>query len=192
MGKEKAEALPLFHASTGCDTVSSFNGIGKKKAWETWKVLFSLTKTFQELAKCPDLLSFATDEVERFVLILYCRTSKCKFVNEARNKLFASGRQIGNIPSTQDALIQHMKEQYIKEYIFGIAHLYHNMMYPVLLHASWGWKRKEDESWIPVWATLARNWLNAVAKNLVDLHADVGMPRCLILNCVCSGTCFKN
>ena len=98
LGKEKAEALPLFDASRGCDTVSSFNGIGRKKAWETWKVLFSLTKTFQELAKCPDLLSFATDEAERFVLILYSRTSECKFVNEARKKLLASGRQIENIP----------------------------------------------------------------------------------------------
>ena len=47
----------------------------------------SLTKTFQELANCPDRLSFAMDE--RFVVILY-RISKCKFVNEARKKLFAT------------------------------------------------------------------------------------------------------
>ena len=111
LGKQKADALPLFHASSACDTVSSFNRIGKKNAWETWKVLLSLTKTFQELAKCPNLLSFATDEVERFVLILYSRTSECKFVNETRKKLFACGRQTENIPPTQDALIQHTKEQ---------------------------------------------------------------------------------
>ena len=37
LGKEKTETLPFFHAFTGCDTVSSFNGI-----------LESLTKTFQE------------------------------------------------------------------------------------------------------------------------------------------------
>ena len=29
------EALPLSHALTGCDTVSSFHGKGKKTAWET-------------------------------------------------------------------------------------------------------------------------------------------------------------
>ena len=109
MGKEKAEALPFSHAFTGCDTFSSFNGIGKTKALETWKALPSLAKTFQELANCSDLLSFATDEIERFVVTLYSRTSECKFVNEARKKLFASGQQIENIPPTQDALIQHTK-----------------------------------------------------------------------------------
>ena len=77
--------------------------MGKKKAWETSKLLPSLSKTFQELANCPDLLSFTMDEVERFVVILHSRTSECRFVNEARNKLFVSE----NIPQAQDALIQH-------------------------------------------------------------------------------------
>ena len=30
--------LPMFHAFTGCDTVSAFCGRGKKTAWNTWKV----------------------------------------------------------------------------------------------------------------------------------------------------------
>ena len=66
---------------------------------------------------------------------LYSRTSERKFVNEARKKLFATGQQIENIPPTQDALTQHTKEHYIQEYtcIFGIEHLCHNMIYPVLL-----------------------------------------------------------
>ena len=32
LGPEKALALPMFHALTGCDTVSSFAGHGKKTA----------------------------------------------------------------------------------------------------------------------------------------------------------------
>ena len=31
LGSEKALALPMFHALTGCDTVSAFVGHGKKK-----------------------------------------------------------------------------------------------------------------------------------------------------------------
>ena len=31
------EVLPLIHALTECDTVSSFYEKGKKTAWETWK-----------------------------------------------------------------------------------------------------------------------------------------------------------
>ena len=34
-------ALPIFHALTGCDTVSSF--VGKNTAWNTWNVLPKLT-----------------------------------------------------------------------------------------------------------------------------------------------------
>ena len=115
--------MPFCHAFTGCDTVSSFNEIGNKEALETWKALPSLTKTFQELANCSDLLSFAMDEIERFVVTLYSRTSECKFVNEARKKLFANGRQIENIPPTQDALIQHTKRAINQGILYIIMYL---------------------------------------------------------------------
>ena len=36
-GPEVSSALPIFHALTCCDTVSSFAGHGKKTAWSTWK-----------------------------------------------------------------------------------------------------------------------------------------------------------
>lgn len=32
----KCEALPMFHALTGCDTVSCFHGKGTKSAWAAW------------------------------------------------------------------------------------------------------------------------------------------------------------
>ena len=38
LGPEKARALPVFHALTGCDTVSSFAGHGKKTAWAVRRV----------------------------------------------------------------------------------------------------------------------------------------------------------
>ena len=37
LGPNRCRALPFFHAFTGCDTVSSFGGWGKKTAWEKWK-----------------------------------------------------------------------------------------------------------------------------------------------------------
>ena len=39
--------LPLFHAFTGCDTVSAFCGRGKT-AWNTWKVYPKVIKAFEE------------------------------------------------------------------------------------------------------------------------------------------------
>ena len=43
LGSEKSLALPMFHALTGCDTVSAFVGHGKKTAWTTWNSLPELT-----------------------------------------------------------------------------------------------------------------------------------------------------
>lgn len=41
--------LPLFHALTGCDTVSAFAGKGKKTGWQTWKSFPEVTEAFNEL-----------------------------------------------------------------------------------------------------------------------------------------------
>ena len=43
VGPRKSATLPLFHALTGCDTVSSFAGIGKKTAWVAWNVYPEVT-----------------------------------------------------------------------------------------------------------------------------------------------------
>lgn len=39
LGKMRSLALPLFHAITGCDTVSWFYGRGKQAAWNVWNQL---------------------------------------------------------------------------------------------------------------------------------------------------------
>ena len=49
VGPRKSATLPLFHALTGCDTVSSFAGIGKKTAWAAWNVYPEVTEAFEEL-----------------------------------------------------------------------------------------------------------------------------------------------
>lgn len=39
----RSKALPFFHAFTGCDTMSTFVGKGKKKAWQAWNVFENVT-----------------------------------------------------------------------------------------------------------------------------------------------------
>ena len=41
--------LHVFHAFTGCDTISSFGGRGKKTAWNTWNVFPEATGAFEDL-----------------------------------------------------------------------------------------------------------------------------------------------
>ena len=108
IGTQKALALPVFHAFTGCDTVSSFKSIGKKTAWERWGTYQNVTKAFLDLSTGPEIVDSETlNLLERFVVLLYDKTSGCKSVNELREELFTRGRSIDKIPPTAGALIQH-------------------------------------------------------------------------------------
>ena len=95
LGENKAKALLFFHAFTGCDTLSSFSGIGKKTAWDTWTNFPDITDTFLSLSQEPSSVSDENVcQLERFVTRLYDRTSECTEVNQARKLLFTKGRQI--------------------------------------------------------------------------------------------------
>ena len=110
LGPEKAQALPLFHALIGCDTASRFAGHGKKTAWTIWTVLPELTNALLKLSSAS---SGITDDVmhtiERFVILLYDRTSTCKEINKARKKIFAKKNNVQLIPPTKADLEEHVK-----------------------------------------------------------------------------------
>ena len=125
------------------------------------------------------------DEVERFDVILCSTTVECRFVNEARKKLFATRRHIENIPPTQDA--------HTKVAIYRGIYIWNRTLMPqhdVPSSVSWGWKRKEDEWWILIWPTLpevsksCKELVKCSCKNLIDLDADIVKPPCLVLSCV--------
>ena len=54
---DRTWALPISHAITGRDTVSSFSGKGKVKAWETWTSYPEVTSAFLELISDSQALS---------------------------------------------------------------------------------------------------------------------------------------
>ena len=47
------KALMFVHAISGCDTVSSFLGRGKKSAWLAWSYFPSVTDAFLDLSLKP-------------------------------------------------------------------------------------------------------------------------------------------
>jgi len=105
-------ALLFLHAFSGCDTVSSFAGRGKKTSWEIWKICDEVTPAFCTLASNPDPKSISDqlEVVERFVVLMYDQTSLEMKVNEARKQLFSQkSRPIVGIPPTQAALVEHTK-----------------------------------------------------------------------------------
>ena len=102
LGPRKSMALPMFHAFTGCDTVSSFASRGKKTAWETWMAYEEATETFLALTNAPQELddeSFAV--LARYTILLYDRTSNMDRIDEARQYMFTKrGRSMDTIPPT--------------------------------------------------------------------------------------------
>ena len=99
--------LPVFHALTGCDTVSAFSGRGKKTAWNTWEVFPEVTEAFEDL----DMSEATMVLLELFVVLLYDSTSDIMNVNDARKQRSTQkSRSLENLPPSQEALKQHKKE----------------------------------------------------------------------------------
>ena len=110
LGIEKSKVLPMFHALTGCGTVSFFAGRGKKSAWGLWNVFPQLTDVISALMARPEGVEDSMAVIERFVTLLYDRTSNLMQVNDARKDLFSrKSRSLEKIPPTGAALLQHTK-----------------------------------------------------------------------------------
>ena len=112
LGPDISKSVPFFHAFTGRDTTSQFGGRGKKALWKTWKAFPAVTPAFSvESHFTPfnvDSNAFAL--IEHFVCVMYDRTTNQTRVNDLRQDLFASAknvRMMQHLRTTQDALCLH-------------------------------------------------------------------------------------
>lgn len=98
------------HAMTGCDMTSFFHG-KKKTARDVWNIYNSATQAFRQMALTPcELNDGLMETLERFVILLYDKTSDQDCVNAPREDMFyRKGRQINNIWS-RAALFKHCKK----------------------------------------------------------------------------------
>ena len=85
--------------------VSVDRGKGKKSAWQTWNVCEDVTETFKKLSNCPQEVSDDDlQKLEKFVVLMYDRSSAASCVNEARLDHFArKQRTYDAIPPTRAA-----------------------------------------------------------------------------------------
>ena len=196
MTPAKCLTLPVFHAFTGCDTVSAFAGRGKKTAWETWKSFPEVTDALQELLAMPSEVSEGSRSlIERFVVLMYDRTSECMEVNDARKHLFSQkSRTLENIPPTQAALKEHIKWTCFQANLWNQS----LVLDPKIPEPSdWGWT-KESTGWQPFWTALPE-----AAKScheLIRCNCQKGCTgRCTCVKaalactelCFCSGDCVR-
>ena len=87
LGPEKSLSCPLFHSFTGCDTTSSFLGIGKKTAWAAWQAYLNLSETLLILSDDPMLLTLDSIHMARlecWTVVMYSKSSGCSRVNYVR------------------------------------------------------------------------------------------------------------
>ena len=184
----------MFHAFTGCDTISSFAGRGKKTAWNTWNIFPEVTAAFEDLLHMQESIRNATiSTLQRFVVFMYDRTSDIEEVNVVRKYLFTQkSRSLENLPPTLAALEQHIKSVCYQSNCWNQA-FNPNPNLPSL--ADWGWKEEQTE-WQPVWTTLQE--ASRSCSELVRCGCKKGCTRrckcfkaalkCTAL-CFCSGDC---
>ena len=196
---KKAKALPMFHALTGCDTVSSFVGHGKKTAWSTWNVQPQLTDAMLKLSCVPsDIQENIMHTIERFVILLYDRTSTCTDIDKAWRKMFAKKTNVKQIPPTKAALEQHVKRAtYQGGHVWGQSLLVAPALpLPLPLPTSWGLTKTVNGLYEPNWTTLPET--SKVCCELVSCKCKKGcVKRCRYKKaalhctalCACEGEC---
>ena len=198
LGPKKAVALPLFHALTGCDMVSSFVGYGKKTAWSTWNTLPQLTDALLKLSCTPSKIpEDVMLIIERFVILLYDKTSTCTDIDKARQTLFTKRTIVKAISPTRVALEQHVKRTvYQGGYVWGQS-LIANPVLPS--PTSWGWIKTSDDLYVPNWTILPE--ASKACYKLVSCKCKKGCVKnckckklaleCTAL-CACAGECLEN
>ena len=175
--------------------MSAFRGKGKKSAWQTWNVCKEISTTSTKLSQCVTALDNADlQSLEKFVVVIYDRSSADTRVNDVRLNLFArKQRTYDAIPPTQSALKLHSKRAaYQGGIIWGQA----TLPRPVTKSpADWGWSRQND-TWKIHWTDIP-----SVAASCQELTRCgcrkncCGRCKCLRsgLNCtaLCSCSCEK-
>ena len=152
LGEEKCITIPMFHALTGCDTTSFFSGRGKKTAWDVWKMFQPLTYALYTVSNKPHSIPDDTfAEIQRFVVLMYNRSSGHRKVNDARIDLFCkNSRSIENIPPTEDALFQHTLRAVLQAGYCWAQALVPQQDIPD--PSKWGWNNVNGK-WQPLWIT---------------------------------------
>ena len=189
IGVEKTRGILFFHAFTGCDVVSAFRGKGKKTAWQTWDMCSAVSESFSRLSQYPPTVDDDNLKLlEKFVIMMYDRSSTTECVDDARLDMFArKQRPYEAIPPTQGALLQHVRRA---AYQAGCIWSQSTVCQPeVPSPAEWGWRRN-GEQWDIIWTELSPivESCQQLTKCACKCECS-GRCKCYRLGLTCSGLC---
>ena len=188
LGPYKAAASLMFHSFTGCDTVSFFFGVGKKTCWEVWMSDPEFTQLFLRMLASPEKFQDDFNQIERFVSLMYDKTTVHDKVNDARKHLFTKrGRALETIPPTQAALLEHTKRAILQALIWKEALI---PQPEIPDPAMWGWEQV-DGTYSPVWTSLPD--ASKICSELVKCSCKKGCRgrcSCTTAGVSCTALCF--
>lgn len=144
------QCLPAFHAITGCDTTSSFFGIGKKSAWDVLIKDPQLQQQLVSLGEQPFITEDALKSCEAFVCNLYTTSRLFTSTDDARYFLFCQkNKKSEDLPPTSESLCHHLKRANYQVHIWKKALTsVQNLPSP----EGYGWKI-EDGQLLPILMT---------------------------------------
>ena len=126
--------------------------------------------------------------IERFVILMYDKTSRCTDIDKARRKMFAKRLKAEQIPPTFDALELHLRRAiYQGGYVWAQALL----TQPVLpSQTGWVWTKDDNGVYVPKWTTLPL--ADEACYELLCCGCKKGCIkncRCKRANLECTGLC---
>ena len=137
-----------------------------------------LTETLLALTNAPSCFSLESlhmEKLERFVVVMYSKGCGLAKVNEARHRLFTSGKKtLESIPPSQAALFEHIKRALLQaSFYWNQATSVHQ---EIPYFREWGWQREDSGVWLPYWTTLQ----------------DASKACSILLHCSCERSCTGN
>ena len=155
LGTSKSKSLLFFHSFSGCDTVSAFKSKGKRSFFQTWEIFPEITDTFLKFSTYPvEINSFDVEMIERFISIMYDRSSDSYSVDSTRKKLFSKkNTSFDHLPPTSAALKYHIQRAVFQaSVVWG-----QSLVSTPKLHSpeQWGWKKSSEDGYEIVWTDLS-------------------------------------
>ena len=157
-GAAVCEALPFFHALTGCDTTSSFYKIGKTTFWAAWMKIHqhdhSLTNAFIRLSNQPTDID--TDTLNIISQFIY----QCYGLDAAQN-FSPKTLRVKQLTNTPDLSLRNLAPsiygilQHIKRCCIQVGYLWKLSECEVTIPdpKPWGWKFGLNTPYyhVPLW-----------------------------------------
>lgn len=191
--ENKALALPGFHAMSGCDTTSSFYGLGKSKCYKTMESDEKFIDAFTLLGEHESISSTVAEVLEEYVCKLYGFKEEVS-INEVRYKMFTSKKKIPDpqkLPPTLDALLLHLSRVNYQVYEWKRAL---DTTYCLLNPYENGWAMK-DNLMVIKWINnlpAPQSILEFVSCSCKKNECSSGTCKCFSVNLQCTSSCNCN